>query len=134
MEQQADPLVNHPQPQQPNQNLRHLIINGYRQFQTNRQSEWLSERHANVVFFVWYDYSSFGYEARFEIGERLEGWIKQYSLSFELFVNGKSFTLLQENNKTYGRFWFLLFRAAQSQFEGEWAMGNRSQTESINRR
>ena len=52
MEQQADPLVNHPQPQQPNQNLRHLIINGYRQFQTNRQSEWLSERHANVVFFV----------------------------------------------------------------------------------
>lgn len=57
-----------------------------------------------MVFFVLYDYSSFGYEARFEIGERLEGWIKQDSLSFELFVNGKSFTLLQENNKTYGRF------------------------------
>ena len=49
-------------------------------------------------------HSSFGFECTFEISDTLQGRIKQQGLTFELFVNGESFTSMSQKDYGYCKY------------------------------
>lgn len=100
MEQEAAAMGDHAQHPYLHPPTHHRPGNGDSQLRTSHQGRWTSQTYLHGV--RRHSCSSFGFQQEFDISPTLYGKIQQDGLTFELYVNGESFTSLSQKEYGYG--------------------------------